>query len=297
MQFDELPYETVEHILNTLSYFEMHRLKVVSKDWNEILTYLISRFTWERFSDTNELDLVLDRSKHNPDPNYNWFLKPSKYLYEHLENEEYTSLPQLYGVSQIEYTFGSPTVIQHCEFYRQDDPAEIMKHKRKLWCDQVIINEIGQSHYMLIKQLTKLFLTERFDVYNKHYPVKLSFGENMIPLLLAKRTDDFLRIQFTSDGFMSHEDIRREHDFKLFKHKTKDENNRDKWSWEGLGDEWENMTVRKILETFNPVQKEQGQISFSVLALNHTTNTISHLFEAIIYVSECILDGHPIEWQ
>lgn len=334
IDFNNLPYEVFEHILNFLTYVDMIKLKTVSKEWNDTLSYLISRFTWERFGDPNELNLILERNRNHPDANYNWFLRPTTYVYEHTEDDPYTSLPQLYGISQIEYTFGAPNVLQYCEYYDINDQPEILLEKRKRWCDQVIINEVGNTQYKLMKQLTKEFIKERFDIYNSHYPVKLTFGENIIPLLLARRTMNEFRVQFTSEGFMAHEQIRREHDFKLFKfkqiknadsfednieihntqnntptinttnniinnttHNTLNNTTNNAWKWEGLGDNWENMNVKQILEAFNPTLKEDGQISFNILSLNPNSNTISHLFEAILYVSECILDKHPIKWD
>lgn len=306
IQFYDLPYEIIEHILDLLPYVEMHRLKLVCKEWKDIFSYLIDKFTWERFS--IELGLIVDRNIEgdgpDPNPNYSWFLRPSKYL---CEQSKYNCLIQLYGVSQIEYTFGYPNVVQYCDFYKPDDHIDVIREKRNKWCDQVIINEVGPIQYKLMKQLTKLFVTEILNTYNTNYPIKLSFGDNMIPLLLALHqpgthktdkdaTSSVVRFQFTSDGFMAHGENRREHDFKLFKQK-KIVNNKEVWEWEGLGDGWENMTVRKILECFNPQQKADGQIFFNILSFNQNTNTISHLFEAILYIADSVLTGNPIKWE
>jgi hypothetical protein len=285
VSFGDLPNEIIDLILNLLPYKDMHRLKAVSSEWKDSLTFLIAQVSWKRIS--NELDLIIIRDDAIENLEYNWFLSPKNTILEPC------SLPQLYGISQIEYTYGYPNLVQSCDFYNSNDEPNVLREKRTKWCDIVLTNHVGKIQYKLMKNLTFLFMKEQFDIYNEHYPVKLSFGENIVPLILVKKTNNLLKIQFTSDGFMINEENRKEHDFKLFKSK----NDKKAWVWQGLGDRWQTMTVKEILQCFSPVQKENGQIAFNLLSLNHESNTISHLFEAILYIVDCILDSKKIKWE
>ena len=298
LEFTLFPTEIIYKIFNELPYTELLRLRSVCKEWKDILNNLHPNVSWEVLGERS-LELIMDRDPNNPNDFYNWFLHPSPSHYKS-EKNQYMSLPRMYGIEMINYTLGTDGVIENCPYYNQDDSDnEIISNKRQQWARHKLINDFGLRRFKIIKHIGTTFLEERLTIFNKTYPLQLKLHTSNTPLIIAKRfKNGEFRVQFTSDGFMGQFPNYREHDFKMFKYKDASSNNTKKsmFLWEGLGDDWENMSARKIIETFKPSKTNTG-IKLKLLCLNEASMTISHLLEAIIYLSEQILDGNTIPWE
>ena len=296
IEFTFFPIEIIYKILNELSYTEMLRLRSVCNQWKDILNDLHKDITWERLGDQS-LELKMERNLNNPNELYNWFLCPSPSHYKDSVvdgNIEYESFPRSYGLAMIDYTLGMNEVIDSCPYYNEDDSDKIVINKRRMWAQQTIKNKIGNKNFIIMMKMGSLFLEERIKIFNETYPLQINLHNSSTPLIIAKRfkNGDF-RVQFTTDGFMGQSPNFREHDFKMFKYYS---NSSTKFLWEGLGDNWENMSARHIIETFKPSKTNNG-IQLKLLCLNQASMTISHLLEAIIYLAEQKLDGNPIPWE
>jgi len=292
-RFSLLPIEIIYKILNKLPYTEMLRLRSVCIDWNDILNDLHPNVSWEVLGERS-LELIMDRDQNNVNELYNWFLHPSPSHYKYKKNE-YLSLPRMYGMEMINYTLGTDDVIENCPYYDKDDSDDIISKKRRRWTQHKLINEIGRRRFKIIAHIGTTFLEERLKIFNETYPLQLKLHTTTTPLIIAKRfKNGEFRVQFTSDGFMGQFPNYREHDFKMFKYPST--NNPKSYLWEGLGDNWETMSARHIIETFKPSKTNQG-IKLKLLCLNEASMTISHLLEAIIYLTEQKIDGKTIPWE
>lgn len=292
LEFNELPYEIVYTILETLPFSEQNRLRVVCKYWQECLDRIIQYTTWEDLTEERNLNLVFDEARPEQPNAYSWFMRPNEYAYELEENETYPNLFREFGVALIYYTFGAGGVPENCEYFNADDTPEEKAKKRLRWAQHRVKQEIGELKSELVLEVTERFIKERLDIFNSIYPLQIT-AVSGVPMFLAMRTNKSFHIEFTTQSFMSNQHGHNPNDFKMYVKKD----NKGEWVWEGLGDNWEEKTARQVMECFAPKRTNETQLTFQGLCVNQESNTISHLFEAIIYLTEMHLLGKTIIWD
>jgi len=269
---NDLPTEMIFNILQHLPYSEMFRLQSICSLWRDFLDEIVIDMTWEDIE--NDLDLQIQEIPNVEGENhpvvelYKWCLVPD-------DDTSPTSLCRFFAMETIRIS-------------NEHEGDEMQKALESLQ------NRIGIKQFRLARELTHSFLDDTFKVYNEHYKtVNITMPRDLLALILAKRTSTSFHVEFTPRSYLKYANgVKSAQDFKMYRYLSEGE-----WKWEGLGDNWELMTARQILEQFTPTRVEGGQVTFKLLCLNGGSNTISHLFEAIIYLSEQIRIGHPIPWQ
>lgn len=263
----QLPLEMIRAVLSHFGYTEKCRLRCVCSLWCEMLDDLLKEVTWRDV----EKDLNLQQRNDGGNGLYLWYLAP--------ETTE-MNVCRRYGQITIDIS--------------ENDHLDLTSDEEMELAFSMLADEIGSRQVHLLRRLSGLFLKECFELYNEQYKglVQLAFPQDLLPLILVKPSIlGGLFIEFTPRSFLryanGHKSIQ---DFKL----SRDENGK----WDGLGDVWETMTVRQILERFTPTRIEtSGNVTFKTLSHNEDSNTISHLFEAIIFFAEQVRMKKSIPWH
>lgn len=276
---NDLPLEMVFTILHYMPYSEKFRLRSVCSLWRDFFDEQIPELTWEDIDLNLEIrEMEVPLIANQIAELYRWYLVPA--------NEDLPSLCRFYATETIRISN---------EAENGDDTTTLLADTEEMKLALQSVHDcLGEKRYRLVRDLTHTFMEETFKIYNEHYKtVQISMPQDLLAIILAKRTSASFHVEFTPRSYLRYANgVKSAQDFKMFRHFEDGE-----WKWEGLGDNWENMTARQILEQFSPTRVEGGQVTFKLLCLNRESNTISHLFEAIVYLSEQIRAGSPIVWQ